>query len=596
MDWGTLLRIISPGIGILKIFTIFLILIMFNIDSNAITKNIILPKNISANQNNSDKNTIHNHVNNIYKFLLAEIAIYRNEPSIAIDNLQQLLNTNNPQVAQILTEYAIELEDYKLSILAAKTWAELDPNNFKAQLIAVTMLLEDSPSLVEKFLKQAIKTDPEQIDGQLSNLLPKLLDHHKKLILKTLKNLATNNPFDATTQLCLAQISAQLDEVHTATAATNLALKLKPDLTHAIFLQAKLIRHNSKSDITALEYLKKQITNYPKNEELRLFYANALLDNNKTKEALPLLKTLTVSDNQNYAVEANLLIAEIYLQKENLNLEKAKLYLNKLIKINENVAAGKIAFLLGQVSEKQNDNTTAINWYTSITEEPYHIIGYLRAAALLANTQQLPQAIKLLDQAQPSTILEAKQLLLFKIELALAAKNLQLAITNTDSGLEMLPNDVDFLYAHSIIASLNNQLIIAEKDLKKILTLQPDNHNALNALGYILATHTNRKKEALHYLEQALQLSPNDPIYMDSMAWLLYRMGKIADSLELLYKAYKIDEAPIIATHLGEVLWANGQPKQAEAIWKKAWQTDPNDKELLNTLKQYKIIFSNIEH
>ena len=137
---------------------------------------------------------------------------------------------------------------------------------------------------------------------------------------------------------------------------------------------------------------------------------------------------------------------------------------------------------------------------------------------------------------------------------------------------------------------------IAEKDLKKILTLQPDNHNALNALGYILATHTNRKKEALHYLEQALQLSPNDPIYMDSMAWLLYRMGKIADSLELLYKAYKIDEAPIIATHLGEVLWANGQPKQAEAIWKKAWQTDPNDKELLNTLKQYKIIFSNIEH
>jgi|GEM_PF-673530 tetratricopeptide (TPR) repeat protein len=595
MDWGTLLRIISPGIGILKIFTIFLISII-NVDSNAITKNIILPKNIPTAPTNLEKDITHTHVNNIYKFLLANLAIYRDEPSTAIDNLQQLLTTNDPQIAKILTEYAIELEDYKLSILAAKTWAELDPNNFKAQLIAVTMLLEDSPSLVEKFLKQAIKADPEQVDGQLSNLLPKLLDHHKQLILKTLKNLATKNPHDAITQLCLAQIAAQLDELHIANTAASLALKLKPDLTHAIFLQAKLIRYNYKSDDQALDYLKKQLTNFPENEELRLFYANALLDNNKIKEALAQLKNLLASNNQNYASEANLLTAEIYLQKENLNLAKAKLYLNKLINLNESFATGKVAFLLGQIAEKQNDNPTAINWYTSIIEDPYHVIGYLRAAALLANNQQLPQAIEILNQAQPSTVLEQKQLLLFKIELALASKDLQLAITNANSGLEMLPNDVDFLYAHSIIASLSNELIVAEKDLKKIISFQPDNHTALNALGYILATHTNRKKEALQYLQQALQLSPNDPIYMDSMGWLLYNMGKITDSLELLSKAYKIDDAPIIATHLGEVLWASGQQQQAEAIWKKAWQTDPNDEELLNTLKQYKINFSNMAH
>lgn len=113
MDWGTLLRIISPGIGILKIFTIFLISII-NVDSNAITKNIILPKNIPTAPTNLEKDITHTHVNNIYKFLLANLAIYRNEPSTAIDNLQQLLTTNDPQIAKILTEYAIELEDYKL--------------------------------------------------------------------------------------------------------------------------------------------------------------------------------------------------------------------------------------------------------------------------------------------------------------------------------------------------------------------------------------------------------------------------------------------------------------------------------------------------
>ncbi len=586
------MRIVSPGIGILKIFTIFLILIIFNVDSNAVTKNVIVPKTISNNLNNSEINIMHTHINNIYKFLLADIAIYRNEPSIAIDNLQQLLTVNDPQIAQILTEYAIELEDYKLSILAVKQWAELDPDNFKAQIIAVTMLLEDSPVLVEKFLKQAIKVDPEQVDSQLSNLLPKLLDPHKKLILKTLQNLATNNPNDPIIQLCLAQIAAQLNELNIANVATSTALKLKPDLTHAIFLQAKLIRAHAKSDVTALDYLKKQLVKSPTNEELRLFYANVLLDNNKTKETLIQLNSLLSSTNQNYILEANLLIAEIYLQKENLNLEKAKIHLIKLMKIDENFATNKVAFLLGQIAEKQNDITTAVNRYTSITEEPYHIIGYLRAAALLASNQKLIQAMEILNQAEPSTILEKKQLLLFKIELAIASKDLALAIASTNEGLQMLPNDVDFLYAHSIIASLNNQLVVAEKDLKKIISFQPNNHTALNALGYILANHTNRKQEALKYLQQALQLSPNDPVYMDSMGWLLYRMGKITDSLELLYKAYQIDEASNIATHLGEVLWVSGQQQQAEAVWKKAWQTDPNDTELLNILKQYNIKFS----
>ena len=586
------MRIVSPGIGILKIFTIFLILIIFNVDSNAVTKNVIVPKTISNNLNNSEINIMHTHINNIYKFLLADIAIYRNEPSIAIDNLQQLLTVNDPQIAQILTEYAIELEDYKLSILAVKQWAELDPNNFKAQIIAVTMLLEDSPILVEKFLKQAIQVDPEQVDSQLSNLLPKLLDPHKKLILKTLQNLATNNPNDPIIQLCLAQIAAQLNELNIANVATGAALKLKPDFTHAIFLQAKLIRAHAKSDVTALDYLKKQLVKFPKNEELRLFYANVLLDNNKTKETLIQLNSLLSSTNQNYILEANLLIAEIYLQKENLNLEKAKIHLIKLMKIDENFATNKVAFLLGQIAEKQHDITTAVNRYTSSAEEPYHIIGYLRAAALLASDQKLTQAMEILNQAEPSTILEKKQLLLFKIELAIASNDLALAIARTNEGLKMLPNDVDFLYAHSIIASLNNQLVVAEKDLKKIISFQPNNHTALNALGYILANHTNRKQEALKYLQQALQLSPNDPVYMDSMGWLLYRMGKITDSLELLYKAYQIDEASNIATHLGEVLWVSGQQQQAEAVWKKAWQTDPNDTELLNILKQYNIKFS----
>lgn len=560
-------------------------LIIFSVTSNGIVNNItILPPPPNTN--------VQTQVDNIYKFLLAEIAIYRNNPEVAVSNLKLLLSTNHdPYIAEIITEYAIDLEHYDLSILSAKQWAELAPNNFKAQLVAATMLLEDDQALVEKFLIQATKIDSSQIINQISSLLPKLLDHHKQLILQIFKNLAIKDPNNPIIQLCVAQIAAQLNQIDLAVKTNNIALKLQPNLTHAIFLQAKLIRHNTKSDQSALNYLKQQLNIFSKDDELRLFYINVLLDNNQSTEALAQLKILLKSNIKNYKLEANLLIAEIYLQKPNLNLKQAKIYLNKLI--NKNFAPNKVAFLLGQIAEQEHDFQTAINNYTSITEEPYHIAAYIRAATLLANTKQFSQAIELLETAQPSNLLETKQLLLFKIELALYAKDLQVAFQAANSAISILPEDVDFLYIRSIVAGLNNQITTAEQDLKQILSLQPDNHSALNALGYLLASKTDRNKEALGYLQQALKLSPNNPIYLDSLGWLLYRMGKTSDSIEMLYKAYNIDNDAVIANHLGEALWKNGQQQQATSIWKKAWQADPNDIDLLNTLKQYKINFSN---
>lgn len=527
---------------------------------------------------------------NIYQFLLANIAFYRNDLDIAKNYFKQLLtNTEDPEIAEILTEVAIEAEDYPLSAFAAQKWAELSPNDFHAQLIAIAILLGDNQLLIEKLLAQAIKIDPNKVDTQLSALLAKLSTQHKKSLQLAIKALATKNPNNPITQLCLAQISAQLNDIETAKQATKIALQLKPNLTHAIFLQAKLIRYNTKSDIPALDYLAQQILKFNQNEELHLFYANALLDNNKNLEALNILTKLLNSKNQEISLEANLLTAEIYLQQPNLNIKQAQISLNKLA--NTNFATSKVNFLLAQIAEQQNDAIEAVRLYTSITEEPYHVIAFLRAALLLSNNHQLDQAIDILNQAEPTTILEKKQLLLFKIELALELRDLSLAITNANQGLDMLPNDIEFLYARSITASLDNKILVAEKDLKHIITIQPENHNALNALGFILTLHTDRQQEAFYYLQQALQLAPENPAYMDNMGLLLYHMGKISDSLHILSQAYKISNNLNIAVHLGEVLWASGQQQQAKNIWKKAWQANPNDLELINVLNQYQISF-----
>lgn len=567
-----------------------------SIDNEINNTNInFLPNNVHNISNITNKSlSEQEQINNIYNFLLADLAIARDQPLVAKNKLIEILqNTRDPNIAEILTEFAIQIDDLKLTEFASKEWAELDHNNCYAQLVSSLILLENEPILVEKFIEQAIKINPEDIDLKLANLLSQLYEDKKLLFEQRLISIVEREPKNSIKQLCLAQVAVQTNNMELATKSINIALKHQPNLTNAILLQAKLIKHNTHSDRLALNYLSNQVKKHPNNLELIIFYANALFDNDQNLEALKVLQPLLSNNkNLNAFVEANLLCAEIYMQKSTINLKKAKHYLNKLIN-NDLLANGKVYFMLGEIAEQQLDHQQAIKFYTLIEEPPYQVIGFLRSALLLADNQQYAQAIELLKQAEVNNVLEKKQLLLLQVEFAIELKDLTQALEAVQQGLSIIPNDVDFLYAASLVYTLGNQFNLAETSLNKIIQLQPENHVALNALGFILTMIPNRQKEALHYLQVALNLSPNNPIYMDNLGMLYYSMGKINDSIKILTNAYNIKSDPKIAIHLGKLLWEIGKHKEATSILKKAWRINPHDLELLEVLNQNKIFFMN---
>ncbi|NIV34585.1 MAG: tetratricopeptide repeat protein, partial [Anaerolineae bacterium] len=70
-----------------------------------------------------------------------------------------------------------------------------------------------------------------------------------------------------------------------------------------------------------------------------------------------------------------------------------------------------------------------------------------------------------------------------------------------------------------------------------ILSQDPDNSQALNALGYTLTDRTDRHQEALKYIEQAYNQHPEDPAILDSMGWVLYHLGRLDEALTFLEQA-----------------------------------------------------------
>jgi tetratricopeptide (TPR) repeat protein len=151
-----------------------------------------------------------------------------------------------------------------------------------------------------------------------------------------------------------------------------------------------------------------------------------------------------------------------------------------------------------------------------------------------------------------------------------------------------MPENPELLYDYAMLAEKIERVDILEESLRKLIEIRPENAHAYNALGYSFADRNLRLPEARDLIEKALKLAPDDFFIIDSMGWVLYRMGNHREALDYLRRAFAGRPDPEIAAHLGEVLWVLGERDEAERVWKDANQASPDNETLVNTIKRLK--------
>ena len=169
------------------------------------------------------------------------------------------------------------------------------------------------------------------------------------------------------------------------------------------------------------------------------------------------------------------------------------------------------------------------------------------------------------------------------------ARQTEAALDLLERALSTQPEQPDLLYESALLAEKLGRVELLESRLRKLIELQPENAQAYNALGYSYADRNMRLPEARQLIEKALQLAPNDPFILDSMAWVLYRQGDLEGALSLLQRAHGLRPDPEIAAHLGEVLWKRGEQERARVIWREGLQTQPDNDTLRETLQRFKV-------
>ena len=120
----------------------------------------------------------------------------------------------------------------------------------------------------------------------------------------------------------------------------------------------------------------------------------------------------------------------------------------------------------------------------------------------------------------------------------------------------------------------------AEADFRRALELAPNQPQVLNYLGYSMVEKRINLKEAQEMIETAVDLSPDSGYIIDSLGWVLFRLGKYSEAVPYLERAAELMSIdPIVNDHLGDAYWAVGRKLEAQFQWQRALSFDPVDKE-----------------
>jgi tetratricopeptide (TPR) repeat protein len=518
----------------------------------------------------------------LFKLMLAEVAAQRGQPHVAVPALLEVAReTRDPRVARRATEVAWNARFLPAALEAATLWLQADPESTRARQTVIALLVNQSRlDDALPHLEKSISGDPDNI-GQNFLQLSSLLSGHKDkaAILRVIRTLASRHPEVPEASLAVAQAAWNADDQALALESARRALQLRPGWELAALFQAQALQRSSVAE--AVAFLENFVNAHPGARDARLNYARLLVSAQRYPEARKQFGILLGEAPNN--AEIAMAVATLSMQAK--DYAAADLQLQRALEIGAK-DPDMVRMYLGQVNEELKRDEQALKWYSSITHGAQFIPAQARYAGVLAKQGRLAEARRHLQGVAAGDARQRIQLTLAEANLLREAKAYQEAFDFLAAAVARTPDVPDLLYDHAMAAEKINRIDVLESNLRRVIEMQPDHAHAYNALGYTLADRNLRLPEARTLIETAHKLAPNDPFILDSLGWVLFRMGENQEALGHLRRAYEMRPDGEIAAHLGEVLWVLGRRDEAQKLWSEALRSQPKNEVLLDTIKR----------
>ena len=493
----------------------------------------------------------------------------------------------------------------------AALWQETDGGSVRPHQIVLALALTSADEFRAMGAITAIATLPDDTRGGA------IMDAARQLALYRDRDVAVKLASVFTQQLprlpeshyalAVASTGNENKRVGEALLAIDQALKLKPNWPQAVAVKSRLLLARgpvatgveSSPGAAAVSLLETAIAanaakhlensapvaigtppGKDESRELRLVLARTQFDLEKYVEARKLFLALA-DDGLDDADEMRLAATLAAFQGKDWDAAERE-FTDSLAADRGDPAA--LLYYLARISEARLRWGEAVERFTQVPRGDRHWESQLRIAGALAQDKRMAQAIGHLRVQQPSNALERLSLAQTESTLWREAGNNVKAFEALDAALATDADNPDLLYDSAMLAERIDRMEEAEKRLRRVIVLQPMRAHAFNALGYSFADRNINLDEARTLIEKAHAIAPEDPAILDSMGWIAFRQGRMAEAEGYLKRALEKFQDGEIAAHLGEVLWAQGRKVEAKSVWDAQLKAQPDSDILKKTV------------
>ncbi len=507
----------------------------------------------------------------MYQVLAAEVMVAKGYPADAYDLIYPLaVKTRNVELVKRAFELSMATYDEGNVEQSAKLWLEVEPKNPTPWRAAYLMSLRA---------------------GKVQQAIEQWQEYRKRSTMDLQQDV-----------LSAAQRVARAAEAEAALQFFDHVVKTYPDVWQAYYGEGFLAVQFDKPEkaVPMLEKALALLTDSEREKTAALIYqllSKAYLQLPSPQPGLAGLKTYLKENPKDWLVQERMARLEVKAEKfsaaesrykmilkanpeattSRLSLALLQIEMEKFDKARKNLEQVAVQpgyesvgyYYLGVLSQEQGLFDEALSFYAMVKQVPYSVDAQLHRAEILFATQGLNEALAELDKIESEDSATKVKVLRAKAIFYRASNMFEKSISLYDQAIEMDPNDIELLMAQSVIFYDLKRFDGYERNLKRVLSLQPDEVEALNALGYFYVEQGVKLNEAEAMLSKALRLAPDSYYVLDSVGWLAYQQKKYQQAVTYLKKALSIKLDEVVVMHLVSALWQTGKVDQAQKLWEK---------------------------
>jgi len=499
----------------------------------------------------------------------------------ALPLYQELLTIRpDPRVAERVSRIAAETNRWGVALSASSTWAKLDPASTPAQQMNIIARFRTgrTGAAIDQLAEQLDESGQSQGQWQMALALLTVAPSEERetteareqsmALLRQLLDRTGHAADSGFSNYQQSRLAWQLGEVEQGLALALEASRLQPDYIQLMWAAGLAVQLNQHDRAQPLYQQARMLQSDPASAravQAALAEAEALNQIGQPDQAMALLTSLPDTLDTVYARA----LLDLEQERDSSALQHWQ-QLALLAETVEPPAQQRAYWLVAVLAEVLEQEGEAIAWYQRIDGER-RAEAQLRQAGLLARNNQIDDARRLLASLRDGTNTQmSEQSYLVESQMLMEQGRHEQALDLLIEAVANQPGSLDLLYGRAMAAVQADRLELAEQDLRVIIQRDSQNAIALNALGYTLADRTDRQGEALRLIERALALDPDNPAILDSMGWVLFRLGQAEQALPYLERAAAGDFHPEIVSHLMEVLWTLGREQEAQALLARA--------------------------